>query len=77
MHVSFICIGGVLDDLVMLYDIINSTMESQIIICDSFDLLFTSNRIVYVRLRGVALFDWSDIQFNSISGVLIRCLGTC
>ena len=77
MHVSFICIGGVLDDLIMLYDVINNSIESSIIICDSYDLLFTNNRIIYVRLRGVALMDWSDIHYNSISGVLLRSTGLC
>jgi len=77
MHVAFICVGGVLDDMTMLYDLINASIESSIIVCDSFDLLFTNNRIIYVRLRGVALMDWSDVQFNSISGVLLRSTGIC
>lgn len=77
MHVAFICLGGVLDDVTMLYDVITASIESSLVICDSLDLLFVNNRIIYVRLRGVALMDWSDIQFNSISGVLLRSVGIC
>lgn len=57
MHVAFICLGGVLDDVTMLYDVITASIESSLVICDSLDLLFVNNRIIYVRLRGVALMD--------------------
>lgn len=57
MHVAFMTIGGVLDDLSLIYDVVYGCMETSIVVCDSFDILFTTNRIVYLRLRGVALLD--------------------
>ena len=70
-------IGGVLDDVSLCYDLIYSSIETSIVICDSFDLLFALNRISYLRLRGIALLDWLDLQFNSVSGVLLRSIGCC
>jgi len=57
MHVAYISIGGVLDDISLIYDSIYSCLETSIVVCDSFDLLFTNNRIAYLRLRGIALLD--------------------
>jgi NADH:ubiquinone oxidoreductase subunit D len=57
MHVAFMSVGGVLDDVALVYDLIYNCLETSIIICDCFDLLFTTNRIVYLRLRGIALLD--------------------
>jgi NADH:ubiquinone oxidoreductase subunit D len=57
MHVAFMSIGGVLDDLSMVYDIIYGCIETSLLMCDLFDALFTNNRILYLRLRGIALLD--------------------
>jgi len=77
MHVAFLSVGGVLDDLSFCYEIIYSSIETSLVMCDIYDLIFTSNRIIYLRLRGIALLDWCDIQYNSISGVLLRAIGFC
>lgn len=76
MHVAYICIGGVLDDLsFMLIDYIMCIVVSIIIILDLLDIVIVNNRILYLRLRGLCLVDINDICFYSISGVMIRCVG--
>lgn len=77
MHVAYMTIGGVTDDIFILYDTIYSSLETSLLVCECFDLLFSLNRIVYLRLRGVALLDWSDLCFNSLSGILLRSTGFC
>lgn len=57
MHVSFLSIGGVLDDFSFIYDVLYSILDSSITVCDCFDLMFTTNRVLYLRLRGIALLD--------------------
>lgn len=57
MHVAYMTIGGVIDDLFLLYDLIYSSLETSLLVCDCFDLLFSLNRVIYLRLRGVALLD--------------------
>lgn len=57
MHVAFLSVGGVLDDLSFCYEIIYSSIETSLVMCDIYDLIFTSNRIIYLRLRGIALLD--------------------
>jgi len=76
MHVAYICIGGVLDDLsFMLIDYIMCVVVSVIIILDLLDIVIVNNRILYLRLRGLCLVDINDVCFYSISGVMIRCIG--
>jgi len=76
MHVAYICVGGVLDDLsFMLIDYIMCVCVSVLIVLDLIDVVILNNRILYLRLRGLCLVDINDICFYSISGVMIRCVG--
>jgi len=76
MHVAYVCVGGVLDDLsFMLLDYCNCCVCSVLIVLDLLDIVIVNNRILYLRLRGLCLVDLNDISFYSISGVMIRCVG--
>lgn len=57
MHVAFLSIGGVLDDIFFVCDIILCVLETSYSCCECFDVLFSLNRICYTRCRGVALLD--------------------
>jgi len=46
-----------------------------VFLCDLLDVICVVNRIAYIRLRGIALFDLFDVLFNSISGVIARSVG--
>jgi len=76
MHCAFICLLGCLDDLS--YSIIEYVLfliKSNIFLLELLEILCVNNRIVYLRLRGVGLFDIYDINYNSISGLLARACG--
>lgn len=56
MHVAFICLCGVLDDLSFgLLDYVLFCLLSCLFLIEIFDLLLLNNRISYLRLRGISL----------------------
>jgi NADH:ubiquinone oxidoreductase subunit D len=76
MHLAYFCLCGVLDDFsIGLIDFLLFLTYSLIFICELFDIVCISNRIAYIRLRGIALLDIYDVSFNSISGLLARSTG--
>jgi len=76
MHVAYICIGGVLDDLsFMILDYINCIVVSVLMLLELLDVVIVNNRIAYLRLRGLCIIDMNDISIYSVSGVMIRCIG--
>lgn len=76
MHCAYFCVCGVLDDLSCgLFDFLFLIVFGFVFLCDLLDVVCVVNRIAFIRLRGVALFDVFDIVFNSISGVLARSCG--
>ena len=76
MHVAFFCICGVLDDFTCgLLDFLIFLCFSLVFLCELFDVVCVMNRIAYIRLRGIALFDIFDVCFNSISGLISRSVG--
>jgi len=78
MHLAFFCICGVLDDFTCgLYDFVFFILNSLLFLLEIFDLCCVMNRLAYLRLRGIALLDLFDLSFNSVSGLMARCLGIC
>lgn len=78
MHLAYMCFLGVLDDLQFgCIDFLLLICVSCLFIIEVYDFLFFSNRIFYLRLRGIGYFDFYDLSFNSISGVLVRTVGIC
>lgn len=76
MHLAFMCLLGLLDDFVFGFiDFLLMLCISCLFVLDLYDLLFIGNRLLYLRLRGLAFFDVYDLCFNSISGCLSRSLG--
>jgi len=76
MHVSYLCIGGISDDLfITCLDYVALSMESCSVVIDILDLCFCVNRILYTRLRGIALIGIIDVSCNSVSGILARSTG--
>jgi hypothetical protein len=67
---------GCLDDISFsLLEYILFLVRSNLFLLELFDLVCLNNKIVYLRLRGIGIFDFYDISYNSISGVLARACG--
>ena len=76
MHLAFICLCGCLDDFTFgLLDFLFFIIVTNLFLLDLLDLMVCSNRFFYLRLRGLSLFSFWDICFNSLSGVLARSCG--
>jgi len=76
MHLAFICLCGVLDDFTFgLLDFLFFLLVTNFFFCDLCDLLLVNNRLFYLRLRGLSLFSFWDLCFNSLSGVFARSCG--
>jgi len=76
MHVAYLCVGGVLDDLnISNLDFINSTILTTELIWTLVEITVVANRILYLRLRGLAIIDYEDISSLGISGILLRATG--
>jgi len=76
MHLALFCLCGVCDDFSFgVVEFLLFLCLSCMFLLDVFDLFVLNNRIAYCRLRGICLFDLFDVLFNSISGVLLRCVG--
>jgi len=76
MHVGYLTIGGVVSGITQETSLILYNLNKTIL--GLFDLLeqFSShNRVLYLRLRGIGIFNIIDIANNSISGVLARSTG--
>lgn len=78
MHLAYMCFLGVLEDLQYgCVDFLLLLCISCLFVIELYDLFFFSNRVFYLRLRGIGFFDFYDITFNSISGVVVRTIGIC
>jgi NADH-quinone oxidoreductase subunit D len=76
MHCAFICLLGCLDDISFsLIEYIMFLIKSNLFLLELFDSVCINNKIAYLRLRGIGVFDFYDITYNSISGVLARSCG--
>jgi len=76
MHCAFICLLGCLDDISFsLIEYILFLVKSNLFLLELLDLICVNNKIQYLRLRGIGTFDFYDITYNSISGVLARACG--
>jgi NADH:ubiquinone oxidoreductase subunit D len=78
MHLAFICLCGVLDDFTFgCLDFLFFLISSCFLLCDLVDHFVLTNRFVYLRLRGLTCLSFWDLCFNSLSGLLARCVGLC
>ncbi len=76
MHCAFICLLGCLDDISFsLLEYVLFLIRSNLFLLELFDSVCINNKITYLRLRGIGVFDFYDISYNSISGVLARSCG--
>ena len=75
MHIAFICLGGVLDDLTLgVLDYLFGLLINNLSLFDLLEVIVVNNRITYSRLRGLCLLDYNDISLFSVSGVMLRCV---
>jgi len=76
MHLAIFVICGLLDDFCVFFvDFVYLFIINCTIFFDYLDLFCVCNRLFYLRLRGLSVFDLYDIICFSISGVLSRCTG--
>jgi len=76
MHLCFICLCGVLDDFTLcVLDFLVFLVFTCFSFLDILDLCVVNNRLFYLRLRGLSVFCFWDLCFNSLSGVLARSCG--
>jgi NADH-quinone oxidoreductase subunit D len=76
MHVAYLCIGGLLDDLnVTNIDFLNTITTTTELIWTLIEITVVTNRILYLRLRGLAILDYEDINACGITGILLRATG--
>jgi NADH-quinone oxidoreductase subunit D len=76
MHLAFICLCGCLDDFTFcVLDFFVCCVVTNFFFLDIVDLWVCNNRLFFIRLRGLSLFSFWDICFNSLSGVLARSCG--
>ena len=78
MHLAFMVLCGLLDDFFFGFgEFVVVLVLSFCFIIDLLDMFVMSNRLFYLRLRGLHFFDIFDIMFMSLSGVLSRSVGVC
>lgn len=77
-HLAFFTISGVsaagAPDM-RTFEYITFLIKSNLFLLEILELTCINNKIVYLRLRGIGVFDFFDISYNSISGVLARATG--
>jgi len=72
MHVAFLTIGGTITCAATSTTFL---LFSTLSLLDLLELFANNNRICYLRLRGIGIFNFFDVSTLSISGVLARCTG--
>lgn len=76
MHCAFLLVCGVLDDFCCGFiDYCLFICFGFVFLMDILDCILLLNRLAYIRLRGVAVFDLFDVCCNSISGGVARSVG--
>ena len=73
MHICYLTVGGCINnDLIVNIAVITFSIFSML---DLIEVFSVNNRIVYLRLRGIGIYNFIDVGNSSISGVLARCTG--
>lgn len=76
MHCAFLLIMGIMDDFFIgVLEFCIWLLTTILFLLDIYDYIGMHNRLLYLRLRGLALLDVYDIAFTSISGCMARSTG--